>query len=265
MARAAATALSQIGRKHPEMLRAAAQKRGMDRPEAALLCRVLGSLGDLSDAPLLRSGLGSESATVRQAAAAAIGELPSDSALDSALLFALADEAPSVRAQAARSLGRRRAVAALSALEAGTSDPEPQVRSAASKALGACIMAASGAVRQGGIEALRRLAKSDDPVVAAPALELLGRIGGEADLQLLGAALGREDAETLKAALRGLAGRVPAIALMVKLLDDPRWDVRRAAVEALAACGEAAHPALSERAKTERDALVREALEAALR
>lgn len=265
VARSAATALSQIGRKHPEALRQAAQKRGMDRPEAALLCRVLGSLADLADAPLLRAGLGAESATVRQAAAAAIGELPPDQNLDGALLFALADEAASVRAQAARSLGRRRATSAVQTLEAATADPEPQVRSAAAKALGACILATSGALRQTGIEVLRRLAQHEDPVVAAPCLELLGRLGGDADLALLSNALGREDAETIKAALRGLGGRTQAIEAMVKLLDDARWDVRRAAVEALAACGSVAHPRLQAKLATERDALVKEALEAALK
>ncbi len=264
VARAAATALSQIGRKQPEALRTAAQKRGMDRPEAALLCRVLGSLADLADATLLRAGLGAESAAVRQAAAAAIGELPADANLDSALLFALADEAPSVRAQAARSLGRRRAVTAVATLEAATADPEPQVRSAASKALGACILATAGTQRASGLEVLRRLAQHEDPVVAAPCLEQLGRLGEKADLELLAAALGREDAETIKAALRGLGGRVDAIPAMVKLLDDARWDVRRAAVDALAACGPPAHASLAVRLKVERDALVKEALEAAL-
>ncbi len=81
------------------------------------------------------------------------------------------------------------------------------------------------------------------------------------------AALSRPDEEAVKAAARAL-GRRPASAVaraaLVEALADRRWDVRRAAAEALGMQGPAAHASLYARRAVEEDPLVLETIDLAL-
>ena len=75
-------------------------------------------------------------ACVRRHAAMALGKLTKSPAAAAALLPALSDESPAVRAEAARSLGRLPAVGAARPLLAALKDPSAAVRATAAAALG---------------------------------------------------------------------------------------------------------------------------------
>jgi HEAT repeat protein len=105
--------------------------------------------------------------------------------------------------------------------------------------------------------------------VAFAAVETLGSLGQPADDDALCVAVTRADPEVAKAAARALGDRPRPAAreALIGVLAHPRWDVRRAAAQALAN-----HPrspeilaALRARVAVEDDALVGEALDAALR
>jgi HEAT repeat protein len=76
---------------------------------------------------------------VRRASAKALGALPAEARGNEALSDALSDEAPSVRAASAESLGARRVTAAAEALRDRLEDPREhfEVRRASAAALGA--------------------------------------------------------------------------------------------------------------------------------
>ena len=84
------------------------------------------------------------------------------------------------------------------------------------------------------------------------------------------AGLDAQDPEIVKMAARALGQRSgsPAVAsvreALNRALSDRRWDVRRAAAQALGDHGPAAHPLLFARRTVERDALVIEAIDVAL-
>jgi HEAT repeat protein len=267
IAAAAATALGKLGRRFYDEVRMLVQSRGLHGPDAPYLCRVLGVCGREGDVALLRAALGADAAALRRAAAEALGELPGAPEVDEALVFALADESPEVRAAAARALGAHARESALPPLERAARDPEAPVRAAAAHALGRIAEVTRG---ESALGSVRRLADLPDVVVAAPALEALGGARGDdaADEGRLIAALSRPDEEVVKAAARAL-GRRPAgdagrEALMAALADR-RWDVRREAAVALGAQGPAAHASLYARRAVEDDPLVLEAIDAALK
>jgi HEAT repeat protein len=234
---------------------------------------VLGACGREADTGFLRQALRASASTVRRAAAEALAELPSTDEADEALLFALADEAAEVRAAAARALGahaRERSGRFIDPIERAAHDAEVAVRGAATRALGQVARAASASDRAHALELLRALASAADVIAAVPALEALGQIGEAADDARLIAALDSPDAEIVKVSARALGrrSRPPSGSQVREALDralsDRRWDVRRAAAQALAEHGEPARPLLFARRTVERDALVLEAIEAAL-
>jgi HEAT repeat protein len=266
VAHAAADALGRLGARHYDEVRVLVQSRGLGGPDAPHLCRALGACGRADDAPFLKQALGADTPAVRRAAAEALAQLPPSSDVDEALTFALADESVDVRASAARALGAHRAVAAADALARCALEGEPLVRASASRALGQ-VAAEDPAART----LLRRVADSRDPASAVPALEALARLDDRSDDVRLLAALQAQDGETVKAAARALAARAStspdlvkqqAIGGLERTLGDPRWDVRRQAVLALADLGAVA--LLWSRRKHEADPLVLQAIESAL-
>ena len=267
VASAAAGALGQLGRRFYDEVRMLVASRGLAGPDAPYLCRVLGACGRGGDAALLRTALGADAAALRRAAAEALGELPAADDVDEALMFALADESPEVRAAAARALGAHARSAALAPLERAAHDNEAPVRSAAAHALARIAEQATGEMRTLALEAVRLLADLADAVLAAPALEALGAAGEDSDEPRLVAALARHDEEVVKAAARALGRRAAsstARGALAEALGDRRWDVRRAAAEALGAQGPAAHASLYARRAVEDDPLVLETIDAAL-
>jgi hypothetical protein len=143
------------------------------------------------------------------------------------------------------------------------------VRAAATRALGARALGDS-AERERALAALRRLADAAEPATSVPALESLGRLGDADDDGRFIHALGSADTEAVKVAARALGARpdsplaTRAREALWHALGDTRWDVRRAAAEALGHYGASAHALLEARRQLERDALVLEAIEAAL-
>jgi HEAT repeat protein len=271
VAQAAAAALGRLGRDHYDEVRILVASRGLGGSDAPYLCRVLALCGRDEDVARLREALGADSAALRRAAAEALGALPSPSTAgldaDEALLFALADESPEVRAAAARSLGAHAPPDVVEPLDRAAADPEPPVRAAAARALGqAAALSADAAQRAAALAALRRLADGDDLAASVPALEALGRTAHHDDDARLFAALAAPDAETVKVAARALGGHRGARAreALFGALGDRRWDVRRAAALALGDHGAEARSLLLARRQVETDALVLEAIEAAL-
>ncbi|MFB6350896.1 MAG: HEAT repeat domain-containing protein [Bradymonadaceae bacterium] len=86
-------------------------------------------------------------------------------------------------------------------------------------------------------KSLASLAESEDPAVAAPALGLLGRLGGAEETGLLTERLNAEASAIRAAAVRGL-GQLGdpsgAIQPLVRAAEDGNFHVRRSACESLA-------------------------------
>jgi HEAT repeat protein len=266
VAAAAAQALGRLGGRYYEEVRMLVHARGLHQKDAPYLCRVLGALGRGEDAPHLLGAMRDESQAVRRAAAealAGIGGAPGPATraeVEDALCFALADEAPEVRAAAARTLGTLASGRAVEALAGACADGDPSVRAAAARALGTIGGSAA-------FDALRTLARQGDGATVVQALEALGRAGDDTDEALLVGALEREDAEVVKAAARALStlGGVRAVEGLARALAHARWDVRRVAAQSLGERGgTGALALLRARHAVEDDALVREALAGAL-
>jgi HEAT repeat protein len=234
---------------------------------------VLGACGRADDAPLLLGLLHADSPPVRAAAAEGLSGLPvgaQQDDIEDALCYALADEVADVRAAAARGLARFSSTRAAAALQGASADADAAVRAAAVRGLGALGSEAARAT-------LRALCRSADGAVAVHAIEALARppapgVPDEGTDEVLLGALGSEDGEIVKAAVRALAERYrthaptgAAFAGVERALVHPRWDVRRAAAAALARLGgERSLAALRARAAVEEDTLVRAEIAAAL-
>jgi HEAT repeat protein len=226
------------------------------------MCRVVAALAHPGDRHRLLGALRGGEPRLRRAAAASRAAHGPEPDIVQALVYALADDAPAVRAASAGSLG---AIApadadAAAALAGACRDPDPATAVAATRALGQLGDPASAPL-------LRELISAGGATAHA-CVEALGHLGDPADDGILAEMLALPDPETVKAAARALAERPrprPRAALL-PLLDHRRWDVRRAAVHALA--GQAADQdvtsALRARAAVEEDALVAEALATAL-
>ncbi|WP_280243502.1 fumarate reductase/succinate dehydrogenase flavoprotein subunit [Nocardia abscessus] len=219
-------------------------------------------------ATALGDALDDEAASVRRAAAASLRELvevlPSATGLSDRLgsadpivrstvidllralragesaqyRAALADVDHRVRIEAVRalvSLNDRDGVATVAA------DANREVRIAVAQGL--------AAIGDGGVEALRRLADDQDPLVRAAALTAFAQLGaGSADVTALADALRHSAWQIRVGAARGLAGADPdlAVPILAAALNDPHLDVRKAAVLSLSAWPDlpAAHDAL---------------------
>jgi HEAT repeat protein len=265
VAQGAAHALAKLGARHREEVRLLLAARGGFESRGRVgvhLCRVVGAVGRAADRPLLLGALGAGDAALRHAAASALAALGASRDTVEALIYALADEDPRVRAAAAETLGAlgdREAVAPL--LSAGR-DPDVHVAASAARALGQLGDARAEAL-------LTELARGPAGVVAVCATEALGKLPATGDTPaLFSQALARGDSELAKAAVRALAvcAEPGAVTVLLGALDHPRWDVRRLAAQSLVprAADPAVRTALEARAAVERDALVAEAIGAAL-
>ncbi|MDA0183136.1 HEAT repeat domain-containing protein [Solirubrobacter phytolaccae] len=176
----------------------------------------------------------------RAAAAFALGDMGSDSAIE-ALIGALDDRARDVRSAAARSLGMLEAEAAVPRLVGSLAEHEVPRAIAGGALLAMGSRAAPG---------LRSLLDADEPAVRANAIELLGFTGDASDADRLDAALRedhaiaasrwREFAEVRAAAARaqGRIGTRRAAGGLRAALNDPAPFVRTAAAHALGRIGD---------------------------
>jgi HEAT repeat protein len=269
---AAAVALGHLGERHYDEVRVLVMSRGLEAREAPQLVRALGLCGREADVHWLRGALGAAASEVRRAAAEALATLVAARTVevDEALAFALTDEASEVRAAAARALGAHVSAASLAALERAAADVDAAVRTAAARAIAEIAAVDGPSGEQAALAVLRRLADGAEVVVAVPAIEALGALVDPNDDARLLRALRGEDAEVVKASARALGARAAtpsaeqAREALARTLSDGRWDVRRAAAQALGRHGPAAHALLYARRSVETDSLVLEALDEAL-
>lgn len=194
----------------------------------------------------------------RATAAYRLGDMASREAVPS-LVAAIADRDADVRAAAARSLGR---------LEA------PEATEALVEALVAGVVPRAIAVRavldvgSSALPSLRRLATADDPDVRATAIELVGRLGGPADGDLVIEAMEDPSAEVRAraAAALGRLAETKGAAALTRALGDRIYFVRLHAARALGQVGEPdAVPLLLVLAREDRFEAARAAAEAAAR
>jgi HEAT repeat protein len=190
-------------------------------------------------------GLRSRRSGRRALAAFALGDMGSARATD-ALVEALADRSADVRGAAARSLGRLGAVSAV----------EPLVLALVARRVARPVASqALAVVGAPAVPALRRLCADARPEVRLAAVELLGRVGGAADADVLAGCLRDGSAEVRARAIRAL-GRLGAADVTAELraaLADPVFFVRVAAAHALGAIGDReSAPALLELARADR-------------
>jgi HEAT repeat protein len=260
--RAAVASLSRLAERRPaEVLQALLpvvdSGAGAVRADAVdCLCRIASP----EDLPRLLGLLGDNDGVVRARAVEAVGRLGGPEVLDR-LRAALTDEQPEVRAAAARALGSRPGEEAGSALRVALSDRDAWVVREALAGLSPEAAALAP-------EHLFPFLEREDGGVALEAVRALDRMGWGEGKAAWTQACRHMDAEVAKEALRG-ADRWPvhvARAAVAAALEDPRWDVRMAAVRR---AGQSRDPsllqALTARLRAEPDALVREAMEQALR
>ena len=226
--------------------------------------RVLGAVGTQDDLPLVKSALHSEFPEVRMAAIDALQGLLGAGA-EEMMRLCLSDESPAVRAVAARGLGRFSSPETFEALLATLNDRKPAVAAAAAESLGAigdrravpdlerCI--ARGTAGPGSPEVLPAIA-------AVRALAKLSALNGKL---LLGAAA-HPDPEVVKEAVLAAITHPEADPVLLGAAVHARWDVRRAAAQAIGERGDRRLlERLEELLRDEKDPIVRDALSDAVR
>lgn len=266
VARAAGRSLERLAPRHPEAVERALASTTLDGPLGAALLPALASLGGASASDRLQATLNADDARARRAAVMALPKLGGERAAELAG-FALADEDLEVQGAAVQVLAQ------LAASHSG--DPEPLGLAHLRLALRASFdpVVATAARALGAIDdresipTLRELVRQGRPGVAVAAMESLRAMKDPALETLWVEALGQDDEELVKEALRAIAdaASVRSAARVALALEHAAWDVRQLAARLLAGLGgEQAVAALRDRLAREDDAGVRAAIEDAL-
>jgi HEAT repeat protein len=262
VAAGAASSLIQLGSRHHDAVLAGLEPlleadAGSARSAAV---HVLCETAHRGDAGRLERLVGDQDPEVRAAACQALGRVGGPDA-DGKLRMLLADESSRVRAAAGRALGLRDGPEARQALQVALRDEEPWVVAES--------LAGIGQGRAGWApEAILPFAEHGEPAVALEAVRALNRLGWAGEPERLLRIAAAADPEVHKELLAG-CGQWPietARRLLERALDDARWDVRKAAVEAIGALGD--EPSLdrvARRRQGEPDPLVREVMDRVLR
>jgi HEAT repeat protein len=266
-------ALIAVSQRYPEQALAFVQLgslHGSSPHATALVIAALGprgALGSLDAAELSAFSmrlLMSTSHEERRAALLALGALTSEEALD-AVRFALADEEPAVRLEAARTLGKlkgkdRGSVGVPALLEVVAEGRDSALVLATLRALGE-----SSDPRALGV--LGALVRSSDARVGVAAVEALSRHGDARRLSALLDGLHHPEPEVVKAAMLAAATEPDprVVGHLGACLDQSAWDVRRLAADLLGRSpSEASAALLRARLVVEPDPMVRDALSRAL-
>lgn len=219
------------------------------------LVRVWANVAGLEALPLVRRALHDEAEAVRAAGAQMAMVVASEAS--TLLGMAVVDESPRVRRGAARAVAGLGPDKGRALLERLLNDREPSVLALAAGAAMEC--GASWAVLR-----LIELTTHADSGVVLASVQALMVLGG-ADDATLARIVAHPDGEVVKQVLHEGASSTAVIAQAVKALNDPRWDVRGAAAQALAVGGGVEHLAALEVAiERETDALAHEAISRAL-
>ncbi len=263
VARAAGAVLESLAGRAAEAVRDSLRPVPLEGAAGAALTPVVAQLGGQEAFERLSAALSADDAATRRAAVEALAELGGARAAEHVAL-ALADDDVGVQSAAARALGRIRdeegRPAGADHLLLALGSDSPAVRAAAARGLGE---AGDGRA----VEPLRELVREGAPGVAVAAMQALRTMHDPTLGDLLVEALGHDDEEVVKQALRALAesgGERMASRLAVGLTH-AAWDVRRLAAVLLGELGSGeAEQALEARFGIEGDDLVREAIEEAL-
>jgi HEAT repeat protein len=268
--RTAAVVLSEMALRHPEVARACIEAGPFEGERWLAVTVMLAALArggqptSQSDMELLTRCLLAEDASVRCAALDALSAF-GDAAAADAIAFSLADEELEVRMAAVRALGRLRGegesasvIGRLIDLAQRTDDRQLLV---------VAVQAIGETSDPRVLSVLRPLVRSNEPSVAVAAVEAIGLVSDARRLEALLDALTHPDVEVVKAAMGSLA-RESDVRVEVHLgacLDHDAWDVRRLAADLLGQRGgEVALGLLRAKHGSEREPLVKEALERAL-
>ncbi len=219
------------------------------------------SQGDLE---LLTRCLLADCASVRCAALEALAETE-DVAAEDAIAFSLTDEEFEVRVAAVRALGRLRrdgdsapVIGRLIDVAQRTDDREMLV---------VAVQAIGETSDPRVLSVLRPLVRASEPSVAVAAVEAIALVKDERRLEALIDGLSHLDVDVVKSAMRMLAREKDARveAHLGACLDHDAWGVRRLAADLLGQRGgDVAVALLRAKRTTEREPLVKEALERAL-
>lgn len=251
---AASRALTHLAQTFPAEVKQSlsAKVLGPLRPH---LVRVWANVAGLEALPVVRRALHDEAEAVRAAGAQMAMVVASEAS--TLLGMAVVDESARVRRGAARAVAGLGPIAGRPLLERLLDDREPSV----------LALAAGAAMECGAAWAAPRLIEltthADSGVVLASVQALM--VLGGADEATLARIAAHPDGEVVKQVLHEGASSTAVLAQAVKALDDPRWDVRGAAAQALAVGGGAGHlAALEVASERETDALAHEAISRAL-
>jgi len=261
VARAAGRALERLAASAPDAVEAQLGSLPLDGPLGAALLPAVAALGGQSATDLLQATLNADDPRARRAAVMALPKLGGERAVELAG-FALADEDVDVQVAAVMVLGQ---------LSRGGELGVAQLRLALRASFEPVVAAAARALGQIGDRAslatLRELVKEGRPGVAVAAMEALRLMEDPALDDLLVEALGQDDEELVKEALRAIAqSDTPRREARIGLaLEHSAWDVRQLAASLLGQLGtDDARAALSRRREREADRGVRESIDTAL-
>ncbi|HEY5960142.1 MAG TPA: HEAT repeat domain-containing protein, partial [Polyangiaceae bacterium] len=268
--RKAAVVLSEMTLRHADVARSCIDAGPFDGEGWLAVTVMLAALArggqptSQRDMELLTRCLLADNASVRCAALDALSAF-GDAAAADAIAFSLADEELEVRMAAVRALGRLRGegesasvIGRLIDLAQRTDDHQLLV---------VAVQAIGETSDPRVLSVLRPLVRSSEPSVAVAAVEAIGLVNDARRVEALMDALSHQDVEVVKAAMGSLA-RETDVRVEVHLgacLDHDAWDVRRLAADLLGQRGgDVALGMLRAKHGSEREPLVKEALERAL-
>jgi HEAT repeat protein len=264
VASAAHGALLAIAARHPKPARALTANvdpRGDHALTVAIVLEALARAGASApeDVDFLASALTHREAVVRRAAIEALAAIGGEDAVD-AVSVSLADEEAVVAHAAIRALGRLGRADQLASLAATTRDP---------MRLGTVLRALKDADPERAFAAARPLLRSREASVAAAAVEVVGGVTLEGNVEALMNATDHPDQEVVKLALGEIAKRADdrALTALASALDHHAEAVRKCAAELLGQLRPAVQEAegiLRTRLDRERSADVRGAIMQAL-
>lgn len=261
VASAALAALAAMAARHVAAARALVEgvdPRGDDALWAAIVLEALARAGapEPEDAEFLASALTHREGAARRAAIDALAAIGGEDAAH-LVTVSLADEEAVVALAAIRALGRLGRAEQLAALAVTTRDP---------LRLGAVLRALRDADPERAFAAVRPLLRSPVPSIAAAAIDVVGGISLDGQVEALMSATDHPDHAVIKLALGEIAklGGDRALAALASALDHAAESVRKYAAELLGQAGSDGEGLLRARLDRERSAEVRHAIMQAL-